>query len=426
MMHSQVRRFDGWVRHPTAFSFGALEAALEAAAPPVGGLVADPFVGSGRSATFVAGRGDRFVGIDAHPLMSRLAAAKLTRPGPAADLRAAGRELARQARRAGSDIGCEPELLRRFISPMHLQQLVTMRELNLTADPTWGEHLMWAVIGVLRTVCGVSWPYARPRTKRAPTTPVDQLLMDQVDRMAEDLAVAPRAPDARIIPGDARKASAWRDIAPSSVDACVSSPPYLNNFSYAEATRLELCFLGVATTWRTMTKKVSSRLVASCTQEVSKTRARLARERLAGYPMTSALVMGLEGKLARASAARPRGKPYDDLLASYFADMGEVLRHLYRTMAPGARAAWVIGDSAPYGVFIDTPAVIGELAGELGFVVVDDCHLRERGQRWPSVSGRCGQVLSERLLVFHRPGPPVQLQLPGLESRWQTRAPEAR
>lgn len=49
--------------------------------------------------------------------------------------------------------------------------------------------------------------------------------------------------------------------------------------------------------------------------------------------------------------------------------MAKVITHLRDYSAAGARCAWVIGDSAPYGIYVDTPALIGSLAESLGFKV---------------------------------------------------------
>lgn len=100
MRSTSSRRFDAWAPHPAAFSFGELEIAVDAAGAPPGGTVVDPFVGSGKSATFICGRGDPVIGIEAHPLIVGLAQLKLTRPGPAQGLREAGGELAAIAKPA--------------------------------------------------------------------------------------------------------------------------------------------------------------------------------------------------------------------------------------------------------------------------------------------------------------------------------------
>src|SRR4051794_39417341 len=98
---------------------------------------------------------------------------------------------------------------------------------------------------------------------------------------------------------------------------------------------------------------------------------------------------------------------YDRLVLSYFADMLAVLDNLHRAMAPGARAAWVVGDSAPYGVYVDTPSLLGLAATEVGFEVLDDAHIRDRGAKWRGGRRSPQRLLSERLLLFCRPAPPT-------------------
>jgi hypothetical protein len=81
--------------------------------------------------------------------------------------------------------------------------------------------------------------------------------------------------------------------------------------------------------------------------------------------------------------------------------MAAVLENLAAAMAPNGTAVWLVGDSAPYGVYVDTPVLIGSLAEQLGFTVMQDVALRKRGNRW-SLQGRHNHELSERLLIFRR------------------------
>lgn len=410
-----ARRFDEWGHHPATFAFPALELAVEAAGVPGNGQTLDPFVGSGKSATFITARGDGFSGMEAHPLTARLAKLKLKRPGPAEELRRAGVQLATQASFRSGDVrvASEQELVRRFVPDAALPHLIAYRDSIDEGDP-WSEHLRWAVLGAVRDVSGRRWPYASPKPEaRRRTTTVAELVSRRVADMADDLAVAPRAPRADVLFADARRATSWAAIPPRSIWACVSSPPYLNGVSYAEATRLELHFLGLAQSWREM-KEAAKDLVASCTQEVNRNRAAASQQALACYPATGTAVGSLAVRLRRAQADRRRAKRYDHLVVSYFADMLAVLENLQCAMAPGARAAWVVGDSCLYGVYIDTPALLGLAATEIGFDVLDDVHLRVRGTKWPRGGVSRERVLSERLLVFCRPAPPVQKPLPGM------------
>ncbi|WP_257236621.1 hypothetical protein [Nostoc sp. 'Peltigera malacea cyanobiont' DB3992] len=51
----------------------------------------------------------------------------------------------------------------------------------------------------------------------------------------------------------------------SIASLCITSPPYLNNFDYAEMSRMELYFWGYASSWREITNKVRSILIPNTT-----------------------------------------------------------------------------------------------------------------------------------------------------------------
>jgi SAM-dependent methyltransferase len=391
-----------------------LDVAAEAARVPVGGTVLDPFCGSGGAALFFTRRGERFVGFDAHPLMAQAAATKLTRPGSDRELRECAADVAaRAARMKIPKLDGMSEVVLRGLAPAVTADLVRLREAGEAHGGEWAGHLRLAVLATLRECAGSGWPYPGDRAPPSPRRPVVQVLLERVEQMARDIAAAPRNPVGYIVHADARSSPTWSTIHPGSADACVTSPPYLNQISYIEMTRLELHFLGLAHSWSDL-RTLSLALLSSCTQQVSQRTAARAEEVLSAYPATAATVASLVARLAAARAERRRGKLYDVLLVSYFAEMASVLRHLHRALAPGARAAWIVGDSAPYGVFVDTPALIGLLAGELGFEVVADDLLRPRGGKWAGVGARHSRSLSERLLVIRRRPWGDQLALPGL------------
>jgi hypothetical protein len=382
--------------------------ALDAVALPAGGLAVDPFTGSGRAATTLAARGDRFFGLEAHPLPADLANVKLSRPGPPNDLRQAANDVADRAA-TGTRGGVPHPVLQRFVSPSALPELIDLRAATEEHGGPWEGHMRWLVLGALRRHAGGGWPYLRPRATNETKSPT-QLVVELADTMADDLSDAPREPRAEVAHADARVASSWAALTPGAAHGCVSSPPYLNQVSYAELLRLEVLLLGWAQSWADM-RLLGRDLVACCTQEVTAQRAATARVTLGCWPGTEASVRSLCGRLERAQASRSRPKRYDRLLVTYFADIGRSLQALWPVLAPGARSAWVIGDSAPYGVYVDTPALIGLLATELGYDILDDVQLRERGKRWSSPGSRHSRRLSERLLVFQRPGWGEQLEL---------------
>jgi hypothetical protein len=408
---ASVPPFDGWYRFPAAMRADALEQAAAAAKIPVGGSVVDPFCGTGRTATFVTARGERFVGIEAHPILADLSQTKVSCPDDPTELRDRAQFLTRTRGRASARPR-QADVLEACFDAEQLNLLVAMRD-AAADDERWGAHLRWAVLGAVRELAGGGWPYGGARSTARRDRDPCAVVERRIRRMADDLARAPRRRDAVVVGGDAREASAWAAVEPGSVDASVSSPPYLNQLSYGEMVRAEAYFLGLAGNWREL-NGLAAGLMSSCTQQLSRARRDAAAVQLDSLPGVSAAASPMITRLAKARSERSRGKPYDQLLPTYLADISRVLAHLYKALAPGGRVAWVIGDSAPYGIYVDTPMLVGVVATEVGFEVFSDDVLRLRGSRW-KVEGRHDRPLTERLLTLRKPDFCAQTMLPGFE-----------
>jgi hypothetical protein len=404
---SREHPFDRWFRYPAGFSPEALKLAADAVGARRGAIVVEPFLGSAATASGLPGR--NVVGIEAHPLIADLAATKLAAPpGPGEALLEAAQRLVHTANGQRGEATSEHPLVQRCFEPKVLESLARLRD-AIAARPRdhWRRHLRWALLATLRDVASVKvgWPYQRPALERdAPYRDPASRFLARAGMIAEDLELAPgERPSGRVVRGDARSASSWRRaVEVGAFDACITSPPYLNNFDYADATRLELYFLGTVSSWTEMCRHVRADMVIATTQQSARRRARLASARLRTYVGVASEIEALTKKLASERARRPRGKEYDQVLPAYFADITRVLGHLHHHMPPGARAAWMVGDSAPYGVYVDTPRIIGRLASVIGFETEDDITVRSRGLRWRKNGSRHQVPLSERLITFRR------------------------
>src|SRR5262249_19171301 len=109
-------------------------------------------------------------------------------------------------------------------------------------------ELCWlAFVSILRVASPVGtaqWQYSRP--KKAKAKAVEPLLAfeERVGLLASDMALwqeRPVGPRGQVICADARECSG---IADRWADLVITSPPYANNYDYADATRLEMTFLG--------------------------------------------------------------------------------------------------------------------------------------------------------------------------------------
>ncbi len=410
---SRTHAFDRWFRYPAGFSPAALEAAFNAVAAEKGQLLIDPFAGVATAGTMARRLGLRFRGIEAHPLIAELANIKLKRPavlGDSETLVTEAEELTGAVRR--TSISRESELVRRCFDTETLSDLASLRDLIVDSDSRWARHLKWALLGTLREAATVKvgWPHQRPNRPRQRRLIADPLqrFVDRAGWMADDLATVTVGIDHRVVVGDSRRREAWRRaLGAEQPVACVSSPPYLNNFDYADATRLELYFWGEVGTWAEMCSEVRDGMLVATTQQSSLGAAAAAWRRLERYDKTKSSLKPLadELKALRLTHAGGRGKEYDRVLPDYFAGIATVLEQLNHHLAEGATVAWVVGDSAPYGIYIDTPRLLADLAEEIGFEFVDDVVVRSRGERWRTNGTRHQVPLTERLLVLRRPLP---------------------
>ena len=166
----------------------------------------------------------------------------------------------------------------------------------------------------------------------------------------------------------------------NSCDLCVTSPPYLNNFDYAEMTRMELYFWRYAGSWSEITAKVRRNLVVNTTTTPTD------RKDKGGYihnlPITidtelRKLVVSLKEK----QQMKLGKKDYHTLVYPYFSQMQNIIRELKRVLKSGSLAHWVVGDSALYGVHIETHNILAKIMQESGFEVVSIESLRRRGER---------------------------------------------
>jgi hypothetical protein len=401
--------FDRWYRYPAGFSPASCKVALDAVGVAELQTVVDPFAGIASVGTAAARCRVRFVGIEAHPQIAELACLKFRRPASSARLlEAAAAIVATRDAVAAPAAESEHPLVRRCFDEQVLQTLVKLRTAILcSSSESWAPYLKWALLGTLRDVAAVKigWPYQRPALARNPPhkDPIKRFLQ-RVSWMAEDLLTISWEATSIVVSADSRDTYPWQKLfAEHKADASVASPPYFNNFDYADATRLELYFWRTALSWREMCENVRSGMIIATTQQTRVDVAKNAQAQLEIYPVFRNELHDLIAALAEQRVLRDRGKEYDRVLGPYFLGLARVLSNMFNALQPGAKCAWLIGDSAPYGVYVNTPKLIAALAEDLGYKLEKDVEIRKRGNRWLQNGVRHRVALSERLVVFVRP-----------------------
>jgi hypothetical protein len=349
------------------------------------GMVLDPFAGSGTALLAAEEAGARSCGVEAHPFFFRVAKAKLAwRSDPDRYLEFARTVLDGAA--SLGDIARYPELVRRCYGGAALAELDGMRRaLDGLADGSPAHELAWlTLVGILRRVARVKsaqWQYVLPSQIREPRlTPAaafDALSRMVVADMRERAIELRDAPAPRLLEADSRSGGF-----PGGATLVLTSPPYANNYDYADAARLEMSFLGEVGGWGDL-RSFSGRLVRSCTQHAGPRSVDL------GAVLSGPEVEPIRGDLERActamdAARRTHGgkKNYHLMIAAYFHDMARVWGGLRAACAPGCRACFVVGDSAPYGVHVPVAEWLGRLAVAAGFAGFRFERTRDRNVKW--------------------------------------------
>ncbi len=376
-----------WFRYSAGFSGAWAEAVVRAHATGAG-LVLDPFAGVATTLVAAQLAGRPAVGLEAHPFVARLAEAKLCWTADPGALERAGAAVLARARRARANVGPPPaDLLGAAYAPEALAALsgLAVAIEGETAEGTPERRLCWLALAAILRACSSAgtapWQYVLPRKTKARIAEPAAELAAQLARMVADMrALGCDVGVARVFSGDARTCAGVED---GAVDLVVTSPPYPNNYDYADATRLEQTFFGEVRGWGDL-QAVSRRfLVRACSQHA-------AAERLAVAPLVAdAAVAPIAGELGEACAAlgvlrrsRAGHKAYDAMIAAYFVDLARVLAALARVVRPGGKVCFVVGDSAPYGVHVPALDWLVRLAERVGFSLLERRRVRLRNVKW--------------------------------------------
>jgi hypothetical protein len=376
-----------WFRFSAGFSAVWAERLIREAGDPSAVRVFDPFAGSGTTLLAAENAGADAVGMEAQPFIYRIARAKLLRQSCPDEYLEVARRIRAAAARFSGDVPAYPALIAKCYRPQTLARLHALRvalEDEHTDAPA--RELAWLTLAsILRTTSHVGtaqWQYVLPRKQKKRATDPFLAFAEMSKIIARDMRVSREqglGRVARILAGDARTCEGVPDQFATLV---VTSPPYPNNYDYADATRLEMCFFGDIVGWGELSK-VRNHLVRSCSQHVPLGAVDLSVQLAAAElsPIRQPIASVCE-QLAETRLTKGGKKTYHLMVACYFSDLAKVWHALRRVCSPGCRVCFVVGDSAPYGVYVPVIEWLGELALAAGFRSVRFEKTRDRNVKW--------------------------------------------
>ena len=377
-----------WFRYSAGFAAQWVEQVLVEWGIKKEHLVLDPFAGSGTVSVVCDTLGIPSLGVEAHPVVSRILKAKLLWATPPERVAEFAATVLTQAKKKKPHTATFPLLLERSYDPNTLATLDALKSSwLLVQDKSPESELVWlALTAILRstsTAGTAQWQYILPKKTKKRVIEPFFAFQQQIGIIKADLrwmqARANRS-CANVIAGDART---FADITSHNVDAVITSPPYANNYDYADALRFEMTFWGDVNGWGDIHDAVRRYLIVSSSQHSS--RERLVLEDLLSSEAVAPIRLELAEVVHELADVRERHggkKHYHTMVAAYCRDIGLVLQQLRRVCKPGSRMCWVIGDSAPYGVYCPIERWIAELAIAAGFTHHSFDKLRDRNIKW--------------------------------------------
>lgn len=316
-----------WFYFKEAFSRDLVFLLAETWGLDEGDLVLDPFVGCGTTPLACKQLGVDSVGQDVHPIMLFASRVKL-RDYDVEELRAAVRVLMKSKfEKLEFEV---PGFVARVFPKFLLEDIAFFKREILEVENEKVRDFL--LLGLMNAAMRCSWVHkdgAAIRAVKKPVPPLRKALKRQLLRMCGDVErFKGKACRVTVEHCDARKLK----LADESVDAVVTSPPYLNKREYINAYRIEQQLLDL------------------------------------DAPASNQLIGVREGGAVEDFSEVGEfveGKPLEAKL--YFRDMFVVLQELYRVCKHGAKVCLVTSDGCfPEGV-VEVCETLSKLAERTGF-----------------------------------------------------------
>ena len=349
-------------------------------------LIVDPFAGCGTTLVEANVQGIRSIGFEAHLFLANICKSKL--------LIEADIEIIREIKDDLSIIDPNEKILkeyskasRKFLGKLIPEDsLITLVTARRKVESYTGKKYILAYMILSRALdlCSHSKTdgiYKAPATKKRARS-YDEALETVCDTISEDLLFSQFNKiknKARIISQSSEDMSI---IEKQSCDLLVTSPPYLNNFDYAEMTRMYLYFWSHAGNWREITEKVRSKLIVNTTTALKGHKNRIWKYRTQIPQCVHNELDYYFNALSEKRKIKPGKKRYNYIIYPYFFQMTNVLKNSNRALKNGAPAHIIVSDAALYGIHIKTQEILASIMDAVGFRNIEVIKLRSRGHRW--------------------------------------------
>jgi DNA modification methylase len=412
-----------WFTYPAGFSYKAVESSFKTHGIKEGQVIYDPFMGSGTTNLVAKKLAINSYGVEAHPFVYRITKTKMNWEIERSEIAHVLREVETQVKKQRGNLNGHdvkehletefPELVLKCYETTTLLDLLFIRNSILEGDfsPEIKDIFFVGLTSILRQVstAATGWPYIAPKKQKTTSLNKNALyeFARQINKMASDIedmvsgaSLNYKKSFHKIFNADSRRT---QELIPNRrIDHVFTSPPYLNNFDYADRTRLELYFWGEAKNWSDISENIRTKLITSATTQISRDdpKYNFSEGLRESCPDVYGFLKKAAAQLGEIRLTRGGKKSYDHLVSGYFNDMFLIISEVYRVLKNNANAVFVLGDSAPYGVHIPTDDLIGKIGLGIGFADYKIEVLRTRGGKWKDNPQRHDVELRESIVTL--------------------------
>lgn len=312
-----------WIYYKEGFSRDLVFKLAEMFGLKSGQTILDPFCGSGTTLVACRELGISSIGLDVMPLAVFSSWVK-TRNYDVEKLKESERvPLSARFERLKWNF---PPLMKRAFSKYALEDIAFfMTEIKKIEDVKCRDFLLLALISAAIRASYAWKDGSSIKIRKARKPPLRFLLKRTAKRMTKDLDGFSSGSDCGVYQCDARRMDGIDD---GSIDAIITSPPYLNQIDYTRVYEIENFFI---------------------------------KDLYQKPPLRS--YIGLE------TDVQMPGMDLPPAAAAYFHDMQAALKEMHRVCKAGAKIALVVGNAYFPGRIMDSDLTISKLAEDVGFSV---------------------------------------------------------
>jgi hypothetical protein len=296
----------------------------------MGSVLLDPFAGCGSSLVAAAERGLLGIGYDPHPIFSRICRAIFPNRNTLTHVIKIHAILSEGFRQPVSfEIlsGSQSAFLTKLFPPEVLDALLGARQ-SLEASAFADSDIAFLILSLVADKCCHSQTdgiYKAPTSKKGALGP-EAACAEAVYMIEEDLASLNGTDLQHLVQMFTQSSQRIEKSENECASIAVTSLPYLNNFDFAEMTRMLLYFWGIASSWGDITEKVRQPLIVNTTTTHKGHKSNQANYRANVSTKLLPELDEIVASLASRKREKEGKKDYDLLVFPYFSQVTDVLK----------------------------------------------------------------------------------------------------